>query len=73
MRLTRGQAIRAKCLDCCCGSRYEVKMCVCDDCPLYPYRLGHEEKGGNLYPEDCTDEESDSTIPVSGERVERDE
>lgn len=42
-RLTRGQAIRAKCLECMCGSAYEVKRCVCTDCPLFRYRLGHEE------------------------------
>jgi hypothetical protein len=44
-RLTPIKAIRAKCLDCCCGSSNEVKLCPCDGtqsglCPLYPYRLG---------------------------------
>lgn len=42
-RLTRGEAIRAKCLDCCCGSYTEVRLCPVPDCALYRYRLGHEE------------------------------
>ena len=40
-RLTPIRAIRAYCLECCCGKPQEVRMCVCDDCPLYPYRMGH--------------------------------
>lgn len=39
--MTPIQAIKAKCLDCCCGQAYEVKLCPCNDCPLYPFRLGH--------------------------------
>ena len=39
--LTPLQAIRAKCLDCCCRSKKEVKLCTIPDCPLYPYRFGH--------------------------------
>lgn len=38
--MTPLKAIRAKCLDCCCGQSFEVKMCTCTECPLYPYRLG---------------------------------
>jgi len=38
--MTPVKAIRAKCLDCCCGSFKEVKACPCTDCPLYVYRLG---------------------------------
>lgn len=34
------KAIRAKCLDCCCGSSAEVKQCPSKDCSLYPFRLG---------------------------------
>ena len=41
-RLTRKKAIRAKCLDCCCGSAKEVRLCPCRDCPLFPYRFGRE-------------------------------
>lgn len=35
------KAIRAKCLDCCCGQMAEVKLCPCEDCALHPYRMGH--------------------------------
>ena len=39
------KAIRAKCLDCCCGSVKSVRYCPCDGthstwCPLWPYRFG---------------------------------
>lgn len=34
------KAIRAKCIECCCGSKNEVKLCTCCDCPLYPFKLG---------------------------------
>lgn len=44
MKLTRTKAIRLKCLDCCCGSALEVRLCSCDSCPLYPYRLGKSPK-----------------------------
>lgn len=49
-RVTRTKAIRLKCLDCCCGSSYEVSRCVCRDCPLWPYRLGYEvdEEGNRI-------------------------
>ena len=42
--LTPMKAIRAKCLDCVCGSPYEVRKCTCEDCPLYVYRLGHRPR-----------------------------
>ena len=41
-RLTRSKAIREKCLDCCCGSAYEVRQCTATNCPLWIYRLGKE-------------------------------
>lgn len=40
-RLTPIKAIRAKCLDCCCWQKNEVKLCPVRDCALYPYRMGH--------------------------------
>lgn len=45
-RLTRGKAIRAYCLGCCCEQPSEVRKCPKKDCPLYPYRLGYEEHEG---------------------------
>lgn len=44
MRLTRAKAIRAKCLDCTCGQRHEVRLCPSKDCPLWIYRMGREIK-----------------------------
>ena len=32
------RVIRAKCLDCCCGSKKMVKQCKTYDCQLYPFR-----------------------------------
>lgn len=43
--LTPMKAIRAKCLDRCGGQAKEVRMCLCENCPLYPYRMGHRPKG----------------------------
>ena len=40
------KAIRAKCLDCSCGSYVEVKNCPIITCPLYPYKSGHKPKEG---------------------------
>ena len=46
------KAIRAKCLDCCSFQAQEVRLCPCHDCPLFPYRMGHNPKrkgmGGNI-------------------------
>lgn len=38
--LTPIKAIRAKCLDCCCGQAKEVRECTVKKCSLYPYRMG---------------------------------
>ncbi len=34
------KAIRAKCLDCCCGNAAEVRKCVATECPSWPFRMG---------------------------------
>ena len=39
-KLTPIKSIRAKCLDCCCGSSQEVKLCSALKCPIWAYRLG---------------------------------
>ncbi len=41
---TRKQAIRYKCLECCCDSMKEVRLCPCKDCPLWIYRMGSVQK-----------------------------
>ena len=33
------KAIRAKCLECCCGQASEVKNCQIKTCHLWPYRM----------------------------------
>jgi hypothetical protein len=40
-KLTPIKAIRKHCLDCCCYQKAVVKNCSFYDCPLYPYRMGH--------------------------------
>lgn len=50
--LTRGNAIRAKCLDCCCGNTHEVAQCPVYDCPLWPYRLSSHSLSMKYTPED---------------------
>lgn len=47
-RITRGKAIRLKCLDCCCGNSAEVRRCNLVKCPLWIYRMGSEKKAKML-------------------------
>jgi hypothetical protein len=42
--LTPIKAIRAKCIDCSCGSLREVRECHMKDCSLWPYRMGKRPK-----------------------------
>jgi len=35
------KAIRAKCLDCVAEQPQEVRLCPCESCPIWPYRMGH--------------------------------
>lgn len=42
--LTPIKSIRAKCIECCCGSKQEVRQCSIKDCALHPYRMGHRPK-----------------------------
>jgi hypothetical protein len=37
------KAIRQNCIDCSGGSKFEVRHCVVNDCPLWPYRMGVAE------------------------------
>lgn len=38
IRLTQKEAILAKCYDCCCYERKEVKLCKIKTCPLHQYK-----------------------------------
>lgn len=55
--LTPLKAIRAKCIDCTCGSATEIRDCSIESCPLYEFRFGHNpsRKGaGNKNPHEDT-------------------
>ena len=34
------KALRLRCIDCCAGSRLEVRLCTAVSCPSWPFRLG---------------------------------
>lgn len=57
-RLTPIKAIRAKCLDCCCGQIKEVRLCSIKNCALYEYRNGHRPKEEDLSVENTLSEKS---------------
>lgn len=65
--LTPIKAIRAKCLDCCCDSFVEVRLCPIEKCPLHPYRMGHRPKGYNNTTE-STEYENTQIAPNSDEK-----
>ena len=56
MHLTPVKAIRAKCLDCCCGNTAEVRRCPAVKCTLHPYRMGKRPKVGGEAPEELSSE-----------------
>lgn len=46
------KTIRLKCLDCCCGSHNEVKLCPVTSCPLWEWRFGcYPDTARRKYPE----------------------
>lgn len=53
------KAIRLKCLDCCCGSAHEVKLCAATQCPLYPFREGVNP---NRKPREYTEEQKAALV-----------
>ena len=55
-RLSPLKSIRKYCLECSGDSWMEVKLCVIEECHLYPYRLGHRPKRAST-----TDRPSDKT------------
>ena len=58
MLLTPIKAIRAKCLDCCCGNTAEVRRCPAVKCTLHPYRMGKRPKVGGDTPEGANSEDT---------------
>ncbi len=39
-RMSPLKALRARCIDCCAGSRHEVLLCTAVTCPAWPFRMG---------------------------------
>ena len=35
---SKATSIKAKCLDCCCWQKNEIKLCPVEQCPLWKYR-----------------------------------
>jgi len=35
------KAVRLNCIDCCSGSKQEVKDCAITNCFMWPFRMGH--------------------------------
>jgi hypothetical protein len=64
-KLTPIKAIRKKCLDCCCGSSLEVKLCDVKKCPLYTYRFGKRPKGEESIEEKDSEAETHSYVAGS--------
>ncbi len=60
-RLTRAQAIRAKCLECCAGQKAEVRKCEIKTCAWWRYRLGKEIQDG-LYAQARQNKKTTSTL-----------
>ena len=67
--LTPLKAIRAKCLDCCCDQPKEVRLCPCEDCPLYPYRAGCDPSRLNLLTESQRANAAERMIAVRKRRT----
>lgn len=47
-------AINAKCVECCCGSKVEVKRCAITACPLWevrPFQPKQRHKSGGPVPD----------------------
>ena len=61
--MTPLRAIRWKCLDYMYDSAQEVKLCPSQDCPLWPYRFGHNPAragvGGKGFKEKTPDSRAD--------------
>lgn len=65
--LTPLKAIRAKCLDCMCGNAAEVRRCPCEDCSLFPYRMGHRPRNATYTGENEENDLGDIDIPPEEE------
>ena len=71
--MTPMKAIRLKCLDCCCGSSTEVKLCPAWECPLWAYRSGHNPARAGLGRRDVNAKEACSEAISETQEGEYDE
>ena len=55
------RAIRAKCLDCCYDSAQEVKLCPAQNCPLWPFRSGHNPARAGIGGKGVTSKKANSS------------
>ena len=62
--ITPMKAIRAKCLQCTCNQRQEIKLCTIKTCALYPYRMGHRPKDEDNIVESISEPENEDTAVV---------
>lgn len=46
------RSIRAKCLDCCCGSLKEVRVCEIEGCALWEWRMGKDPRRRSMSEEE---------------------
>ena len=55
------KSIRAKCLDCVADQPQEVRLCPSENCPLWPYRMGHtpNRKGIGGFKDSAEDTETE--------------
>lgn len=68
-RVSRSKAIRLKCIDCCCGNMAEVRNCPATNCPLWRYRMGHEEND-ELKPKKISSKNTDFSDEFEDEDLE---
>lgn len=69
--MTPIKAIRAKCLDCVAGQVVEVRLCPSSDCPLYPFRMGHNPNFQKMRSQRTKKEairQTGVTMPTEGEK-----
>lgn len=73
MRVTPLQAIRQNCLDCCCGSAHEVKLCPCTKCPLYTFRFGRNPARAGVGGKGSSTKKPNSSTPFSAQNEKQEE
>jgi hypothetical protein len=73
MHLSPVKAIKKHCLDCSGGSKKEVRECIIQDCPLYPFRFGKNpnRKGLRLKISPAQEGIKNSVSPIEKKQIDR--